>query len=107
MLWLRDQESIKALAQGMFENNEWLTKMGVEPRSTGMFQSEYPELPGSEAVRTWLRILPAFAESRQLQLADECGKGTSAGFAEAGALVPPTPAGAAPLATNGQFSQVF
>jgi hypothetical protein len=59
----------------MFENNEWLTKMGVEPRSTGMFQSEYPELPGSEAVRTWLRILPAFAESRQLQLADECGKG--------------------------------
>jgi hypothetical protein len=52
-----------------------------------------------------LRSLPAFAESRQLQLADEsakimpdkCGKGTSAGFAEAGALVPPTSVGGAPL----------
>jgi succinate dehydrogenase/fumarate reductase flavoprotein subunit len=54
---LRDQESIKALARGMFVNNEWLMKMGVEPRSQGMFQPEYPELPGSEAVRTWLRIL--------------------------------------------------
>jgi hypothetical protein len=43
--------------------------------------------------------LPAFAESRQLQLADECGKGTSAGFAEAGALVPPTSVGAAPPVT--------
>jgi len=50
-------------------------------------------------------FLPAFAESRQLQLADEsaiitadkCGKGTSAGFAEAGALVPPTSVGGAPL----------
>jgi hypothetical protein len=45
----------------------------------------------------YLAILPAFAESRQLQLADECGKGTSAGFAEAGALVPPTSIGGAPL----------
>jgi len=51
------------------------------------------------------RALPSFAESRQLQLADEsakitadkCGKGTSAGFAEAGALVPPTSVGGAPL----------
>ena len=50
---LTDQESIKALARGMFENNDWLKKMGVEPRSLGMFQPEYPELPGSEAVRTW------------------------------------------------------
>ena len=49
---LTDQESIKALAQGMFENNEWLKKMGVEPRSLGMFQPEYPELPGGDAVRT-------------------------------------------------------
>jgi hypothetical protein len=38
-------------------------------------------------------LLPAFAESRQLQLADESGKGTSAGFAEAGALLPPTSVG--------------
>ncbi|MFC1494873.1 FAD-binding protein [Thermodesulfobacteriota bacterium] len=50
---LTDQESIKALAEGMFENNEWLKKMGVEPRAMGIFQPEYPELPGSEAVRTW------------------------------------------------------
>ena len=50
---LTDQESIKALAQGMFANNEWLKKLGVEPRSLGMFQPEYPELPGGEAVRTW------------------------------------------------------
>ena len=50
---LTDQESIKALAHGMFENNEWLKKMGVEPRPLGMFQPEYPELPGSETVRTW------------------------------------------------------
>ena len=50
---LTDQESIKALARGMFENNDWLKKMGVEPRSLGMFQPEYPELPGGDAVRTW------------------------------------------------------
>jgi hypothetical protein len=28
---LTDQESIKALARGMFENNKWLEKMGIEP----------------------------------------------------------------------------
>lgn len=50
---LTDQESIKALAQGMFENNDWLKKLGVEPTSLGMFQPEYPELPGGETVRTW------------------------------------------------------
>ncbi len=50
---LTDQESIKALAQGMFENDEWLKGMGAEPRSLGMFQPEYPELPGGETVRTW------------------------------------------------------
>jgi succinate dehydrogenase/fumarate reductase flavoprotein subunit len=50
---LTDQESIKVLARGMFENNEWLKKMGVEPRPLGMFQPEYPELPGGETVRTW------------------------------------------------------
>jgi hypothetical protein len=43
------------------------------------------------------RYLPAFAESLQLQLADKCGKGTSAGFAEAGALGSPTSVGGAPL----------
>jgi hypothetical protein len=41
--------------------------------------------------------LPAFAESRQLQSADECGKFTSAGFAEAGELLPSTSVGVAPL----------
>ncbi len=50
---LTDRESIKVLAQGMFENNEWLKKLGVEPTPLGMFQPEYPELPGSETVRTW------------------------------------------------------
>jgi len=28
---LTDQESIKTLAQGMYENNEWLKKMGAHP----------------------------------------------------------------------------
>ncbi len=50
---LTDQESIKALAQGLFENNEWLKKLGVEPTPLGMFQPEYPEFPGGETVRTW------------------------------------------------------
>ena len=50
---LTDQKSIKTLARRMFENNDWLKKMGVEPRNLGMFQPEYPELPGSETVRTW------------------------------------------------------
>ncbi len=50
---LTDKESIKVLARGMFENNEWLKKLGVEPAPLGMFQPEYPELPGSETVRTW------------------------------------------------------
>jgi succinate dehydrogenase/fumarate reductase flavoprotein subunit len=50
---LTDQESIKTLAQGMYENNEWLKKLGIEPTPLGMFQPEYPELPGSETVRTW------------------------------------------------------
>lgn len=50
---LTDQESIKTLAEGMFENNAWLKKLGIEPTPLGMFQPEYPELPGSETVRTW------------------------------------------------------
>jgi succinate dehydrogenase/fumarate reductase flavoprotein subunit len=50
---LTDRESIIVLAQGMFENNEWLKKIGVEPTPLGMFQPEYPELPGGETVRTW------------------------------------------------------
>lgn len=50
---LTDQESIRALARGMFENNEWLKRMGIDPKPLGMFQPEYPELPGSETVRTW------------------------------------------------------
>lgn len=50
---LTDQESIKALAQGLSENNDWLKKLGVEPTPLGMFQPEYPELPGGETVRTW------------------------------------------------------
>jgi len=49
--------------------------------------------------------LPAFAESRQLQLADECGNGTSAGFAEAGASVPPTSVGGAPPDLNIMINQ--
>ena len=57
---LTDQESIKALAQGMFENNEWLKKMGIEPKPLGMFQPEYPELPGSETVRTYSNATGTF-----------------------------------------------
>ena len=53
---LTDQDSIKALARGMFENNEWLEKMGIEPKPLGMFQPEYPELPGSETVRTYFNF---------------------------------------------------
>jgi hypothetical protein len=51
----------------------------------------------------WLLTLPTFAESRQFQLADECGKGASAGFAETVALVPPTSVGRAPL-SEGKYA---
>jgi succinate dehydrogenase/fumarate reductase flavoprotein subunit len=57
---LTDQESIKTLARGMFENNEWLEKMGIEPKPLGMFQPEYPELPGSETVRTYSNATGGF-----------------------------------------------
>ena len=65
---LTDQESIKALARGMFENNDWLKKMGVEPRSLGMFQPEYPELPGGEAVRTWSNASGGFGAALYIPL---------------------------------------
>jgi succinate dehydrogenase/fumarate reductase flavoprotein subunit len=63
---LTDQESIKALAQGLFENNEWLKKLGVEPGPFGIFQPEYPELPGSEAVRTWSNTKGGFGAGATL-----------------------------------------
>src|SRR4030042_413234 len=43
--------------------------------------------------------------SQRFQLADVCGKGTSAGFAEAGAFVSPTSIGGAPLGVI--WSQYF
>ena len=57
---LTDRESIETLARGMFENNDWLKKMGIEPKPLGMFQPEYPELPGSKTVQTWSNAIGAF-----------------------------------------------
>ncbi|MFC1839588.1 FAD-binding protein [Thermodesulfobacteriota bacterium] len=68
---LTDRESIKVLARGMFENNEWLKKMGVEPRPLGMFQPEYPELPGSETVRTWSNAKGAFGGNLYFPLREQ------------------------------------
>ena len=68
---LTDQESIEVLARGMFENNKWLKKMGVEPRSLGMFQPEYPELPGSETVRTWSNAKGAFGGNLYFPLREQ------------------------------------
>jgi hypothetical protein len=65
---LTDLESIKTLAGGMFENNEWLKKLGIEPTPLGMFQPEYPELPGSETVRTWGNGRGTFGGTRYLPI---------------------------------------
>lgn len=50
---LTDDVCIQALAQEMFKLNEWLSTLGVDPGPLGVFQPEYPELPGASAVRTW------------------------------------------------------
>lgn len=50
-----DDESLKALEAEHVKLNDWLSaKFGVVPKSIGgLFEPEHPELPGSEAVRTW------------------------------------------------------
>ena len=50
---LTDQESIKALADELYKNNDWLAGLGVVPKQINIFNPEYPELPGSTAVKTW------------------------------------------------------
>ncbi len=50
---LTDRESIKALAEELAKNNNWLTGLGIVPKEITIFNPEYPELPGSKAVKTW------------------------------------------------------
>lgn len=48
-----DSEMIEVMANELFKNNDWLTGLGLTPAPLGIFQPEYPELPGCESVRTW------------------------------------------------------
>jgi len=50
---LTDQESIRALAEELSKNNDWLRGLGVNPEGITAFRPEYPELPGSGSVQTW------------------------------------------------------
>src|SRR4030042_6180800 len=50
---LTDKESTQALAEEMMKLNDWLPKLGINPKPLGMFQPEHPELPGLSCVRTW------------------------------------------------------
>jgi succinate dehydrogenase/fumarate reductase flavoprotein subunit len=51
---LTGDECIQALAEEMTTLNEWLAStVGVTPTPLGLFEPEYPELPGSDSVRTW------------------------------------------------------
>jgi succinate dehydrogenase/fumarate reductase flavoprotein subunit len=51
---LTGDDCIQALAEEMSSLNEWLTSItGMTPTPLGLFQPEYPELPGSASVRTW------------------------------------------------------
>lgn len=51
---LTDDTCIQALAQEMFKLNDWLsTTLKIEAMRLGIFQPEYPELPGASSVRTW------------------------------------------------------
>ncbi len=50
---LTDKESTQALAEEMMKLNDWLAKLGINPKPLGLFQPEHPELPGSRCVRTW------------------------------------------------------
>jgi len=54
-----DEESIKALAEGLFKNNDWVTGLGGEIGDISktplgaMFAPEYPELPGADCVHAY------------------------------------------------------
>ncbi len=51
---LTDDTCIQTLAQEMFKLNDWLATVGVTAGALGVFQPEYPELPGASSVRTWM-----------------------------------------------------
>ncbi len=48
-----DNAYMQMLAQGMSTLNDWLSTLGINAGSFGIFQPEYPELAGSDSVRTW------------------------------------------------------
>jgi succinate dehydrogenase/fumarate reductase flavoprotein subunit len=50
---LTDKESTQALAEEMMKLNDWLARLGINPKPLGLFQPEHPELPGSSCVRTF------------------------------------------------------
>jgi len=50
---LTDDQCIAMLAQELSGLNDYLSALGVTATSFGIFQPEYPELPGSDGVRTW------------------------------------------------------
>ncbi|MBN2576127.1 MAG: FAD-binding protein [Deltaproteobacteria bacterium] len=50
---LTDDKCIQTLAQEMSGLNDYLATLGVRAASFGIFQPEYPELPGAASVRTW------------------------------------------------------
>lgn len=51
---LTDDTCIQTLAQEMFGLNDWLSTLGISAAPLGIFQPEYPELPGASSVRTWM-----------------------------------------------------
>jgi len=48
-----DDSYIQMLAQEMYGLNDWLATLGITASPLGIFEPEYPELPGSDAGRTW------------------------------------------------------
>ncbi len=48
-----DDQYIQTLAQEMTKLNDWLATLSISAGALGVFQPEYPELPGSSSVRTW------------------------------------------------------
>ncbi len=51
---LTDDACITALAKEMAVLNDWLATLGINASPLGAFEPEYPELPGGDAVRTWM-----------------------------------------------------
>ena len=46
-------EMVRVWAEEMGKLNDWVTSIGGEPGKLTLFSPEYPELPGSECVRTY------------------------------------------------------